>query len=349
MKRRLHSSFLKLSLSIGLLAGLYSCEKYSSLGEDNNKVVRTPYGLYMGAEDGSIIHSNNGIDFNIKFPTDGYPISHIMASGENLFIIKAKLHKSNNEGKSFNATFEDYELYPWESMMLSSIHQDRIYIAGKFGRGIIYSDDAGETWQEEEEDYLPENLPPSYKISSYAELGNGTIFAYSNKSNLLLKKVNNDEAWEPVTSEGFFPVTGTNYYLTSNATHIFLVDYNGRGGAWYSEDEGNFWTRIEQGELPTRIKYNAAVSGGYGSTLVIGTDKGSYFNDNGRFVEAFGGLEKETEVYTLTHKRNTFKNDNVKDYIYMGTNTGIYRSEDLGRTWDLLTKGALQKSYKSSF
>lgn len=348
MKRRWNSSFLKLSLGLGLLAGLYSCDKSDALGEDNNKVVRTPYGLYLGAEDGSIVHTTDGDAFHIVFPPDGYPASKIVAFGDDIVMVKANVHHSDNAGRTFNPKYTQHEEHPWESMVLGSHSHGRIYLATKEGRGIAYSEDYGKNWQVEDE-LLPENLPPSYRISSFAELGNGTVFGYSNKSNLLLKKQEVDSEWEPVTSEGFFPVTGTRYYLVSNKTHLFLVDYNGKGGVWYSEDEGNFWTRIEQGDLPRHINYNAGVSGNYGSSFVVGTDKGAYYNDNGRFVEAFGGLDIDTEVKTLSFKRNIFKNDATKNYVYMGSSTGIYRSEDGGRTWDLVSHGVYKKPYKSSF
>lgn len=348
MKRRWHSSFLKLSLAIGLLAGIYSCEKSDSLGEDNNKVVRTPYGLYLGAEDGSIVHTTDGIAFHIVFPPDGYAATQLLAFQDDLFMIKSNVHKSNNQGRSFNPKYSSQETYPWQSMIHGSYKHGRIYLASKEGRGIVYSTDNGESWEIEEE-LLPDNLPPNYRVSSFAELGSGAVFAYSNLGNLLLKKTGADHEWEPVTSEGFFPVNGTQFYLVSNATHLFLVDYNGRGGVWYSEDEGNFWIRIDQGDLPRGINYNAGVSVAYGSGFVVGTDAGAFYNDNGRFVEANGGLDIDTEVKTLSFKRNIFKNDTTKDYIYMGSNTGVYRSEDRGRTWDLVTHDVYKKAYSSSF
>lgn len=347
MKRRWHSSFLKIALSVGILAGITSCEKWDTLGEDNNKVVRTPYGLYMGAEDGSIIHTTNGIDFHPVFPPDQYPAKQIHAYNDNLFIIKAQLHKSDNQGRTFNPKYEDMGDYPWSSMIMGSLSHNRLYLASRLGKGIVYSEDNGETWHTDEG--FPEDLPSNYKISSYAELANGEVYAYSNRNNILLRKHNVDEDWEPVTAEGFFPVTGTEYYLVSNPTTIFLVDYKGRGGVWYSEDGGAFWTRINQGDLPTQINYHAAVSPNNGSSMVVATDLGAYVNIDGRFKEAFGGLEIGTECKTMTLKENIFKNDRVKGYVYMGTNTGIYRSEDYGRTWDLVSHGPIKKPYVSSF
>src|SRR5690606_33679711 len=112
---------------------------------------------------------------------------------------------------------------------------------------------------------------------------------------------------------------------------------NGVGGVWYSEDEGANFNRIGQGSLPMDIKYYAAYSNEGGQSLIIGSEAGIYRNAGGSFESATGGLEIGTEVYSLTHKENIYKNDVVKPYMYAGTSSGIYISEDRGRTWDKIS------------
>src|SRR5690606_35014250 len=128
-------------------------------------------------------------------------------------------------------------------------------------------------------------------------------------------------------------------------TTLFLVDRNGVGGVWYSEDEGATFTRIDQGRLPTDVIYYAARSNEGGQSILVGTEAGIFRNSDGSFVSATGGLETGTEVYALTHKENIYKNDVVKPYEFPATSTGIYISEYRGRTWDKVTHGVWDAIY----
>jgi len=346
MNKRYLSSLLILSCLA--FSTLQSCKKESALGVDNDKVVKTPYSLYAADNDGALISSTDGENYVNVFPPDGYATKLILTAGPNLMFLKENLHLSENNGQSFNPCFTKVKTFPWQSMAYYFRNHNRAYITASMGKGIAYSDDNGKTWKEDEA--WPSNTPPSFEVSSFTGLtSTSTLFCFSNKNNILFQKTSADASWEPVTAEGFFPVNGTQFYLVSNSNTLFLVDYTGKGGVWYSENSGAHWYRLEQGALPYNVKYNCALSPDGARSLVVGTDAGAYRVDDNSFVTANGGFEINTSVYSISLKSNTYKNDAVKHFVFIGTNHGIFRSEDRGRTWDKMTYADLNKKYTAIY
>ncbi|MFT4061150.1 MAG: hypothetical protein QM642_02200 [Edaphocola sp.] len=334
--------------SFATLFAIQGCKKESSVGIDNDQVVKTPYGLYAANDEGWLINSTDGETFNSIFPPDGYAPRLIVTSGDNLLMLKANLHMSTNNGRNFNPVFTNVRFFDWQTMAYNSLQHQRLYITSNTYRGISISDDNGATWAADTA--WESNIPPIFTISSFSGLYDGKLFAYSNENNVMFRRDSKTSNWAPVTSEGLFPVDGTAFFLCSNKTTLFLTDKNAIGGVWYSEDAGLHWYRVAQGELPYKHSWNCAVSPGGGQTILVGTDTfGVYRNEYGKMVASSTGLEENTTVYSMAVKSNTYKNDAVKDYVYIGTNKGIYRSEDYGTTWDKVTNGTFDGSYKATY
>lgn len=331
------------------VVSLQGCKKDSSIGIDNDKVVKTPYSLYVANDEGWLINSNDGERYSSIFPPDGYAPNLIITSGSNLLFLKENLHMSTNNGKNFNPVFTSVRKFPWQTMAYDFPMHNRMYItSNSAAKGISYSEDHGKTWKEDAA-WEP-NIPPVFTISSFSGLGNGTVFAYSNINNVMFRKDNAGANWRPVTMEGLFPVDGTEFFLTSNANTLFLTDHNGLGGVWYSEDQGLHWFRIIQNALPKYHHWNCAGSPSGGRSLLVGTDSfGVYRNDNGTFVSSTVGLEKYTTVYSIAVKKNIYKNDVTRNYVFIATNKGIYRSEDEGLTWDKMTSGEFDGNYRAAY
>lgn len=329
-----------LLLSMGVWSG---CKKDSGLGIDNDRVIRTPYSLFAANMVGALVTTTNGTTFNSVFPPDGYIPHLLLTAGPNLLMLKENLHLSENDGRNFNPVYESVRKFPWQSMATYFEPHSRIYITSEKDKGVAFSADQGKTW--EKDSLFSNDLPSGFEISSFAGLGNGVLFAYSNKFNLLMRKDNPDAAWQGVVMEGLLPVDGTELFLVSNQTTLFLVDRNGLGGVWFSEDEGLNFERISQGSLPEGVTYYAARSNEGGRSILLATAAGIFRTVEGSFVPASGGLETGTEVYALTHKENIYKNDVVKPYEFAATSTGIYMSEDRGRTWDKVTHGVWDAVY----
>lgn len=330
------------------LFALQGCKKDSALGIDNDKVVKTPYSLYVANDEGWLINSTDGETYSSIFPPDGYAPSLIVTSGDNLLFLKENLHMSANNGKNFNPVFTTVRKFPWQTMAYNSLNQGSLFITSKVNKGIAISKDNGKTWKEDIA-WEP-NVPPAFEISSFSGLGNGAMFAYSNINNVMFRKDNAGANWRPVTTEGLFPVDGTAFFLTSNANTLFLTDHNGLGGVWFTEDEGLHWSRFNQGYLPVTHHWNCAASPNGGRSFLVGTDSlGVYRVDNGTFVPSNVGLEKNTTVYSMTVKKNIYKNDVTRSYVFIATNIGIFRSEDNGQTWDKMSFGSFDGNYRAAY
>ncbi|WP_118953447.1 WD40/YVTN/BNR-like repeat-containing protein [Taibaiella helva] len=331
------------------LVTLQGCKKDNGIGVDNDKVVKTPYSLYVADDKGWLVNSSDGTTFSSIFPPDGFAPNLILTSRTNLLMLKQNLHLSANNGKNFNPVFSDVKHFPWQTMAYDFPGQNTVFICSNTERGISISKDNGKTWQEDRA--WEDNPPPVFNISSFSGLGNNAVFAYSNLNNLMFRKDAPDANWRTVVMEGdFLRTEGTEFFLTSNPNTLFLTDYLGRGGVWYSSNEGLNWTRIGQGALPFFHHWNCALSPDGGNSLLVGTDTmGVYRVENGSFVSATVGLEKNTSVYRMALKKNIYKNDAVRSYVFIATNKGVYRSEDSGRTWDKMTFGSFDASYKAAY
>jgi len=318
------------------LLAFTSCEKNSNLGLDNDSVIKTPYSLYAAKSDGTIIQSTTGESFNFVFPPDGYGPTQIVTSGNNLLIVKDFLHMSTNNGISFNPVFTKLRKFKWQSMIYNHVPFGKLFVTSTEGRGVFFSKDNGATW---EEDLFVAGLPNLYQVSSFAGLDNGNLYAYSNVSNMTFVKTGADIQWTPVTTLSFTPVAGAEFFLVSAGNTLFMVDYNGIGGVWYSNDGAVHWEKLDRNNLlPGNVTWTCAATAFGGKSIVVGTkDHGIYRSDeNGVFQQASYGLLNNTKVYSMTKKVNVYKSNTVKTYIYIATSTGVYRSEDTGKTWDLV-------------
>lgn len=330
------------------LTALQGCKKESALGIDNDKVVKTPYSLYAANSEGWLINTNDGETYASIFPPDGYAPSAIVTAGENLLFLKQNLHMSSNNGKNFNPVYTNVKKFPWQSSLCYSRGQDRLYVTSNSGKGIAVSSDKGQLFQDDIA--WDADIPPVFEISSFASLSNGITFAYSNLNNVTFRKDNAGANWKPVTAEGLFPVDGPGYYLSANDNTIFLTDYAGFGGVWFSEDGGVHWVRYGQGPLPFNKRWLCAQSPNGGQSFLVGTDSaGVYRVVNGTFVASNVGLEKNMSIYSMAVKKNIYKNDVVRTYVFIGTNKGIYRSEDYGETWDKMTSGSFDGKYTAAY
>jgi len=346
MQKGLLRSSLTLFIGCSLIA-LQSCKKESSIGIDNDKVIKTPYNVYAATDQGWLVNTNDGLQYSSIFPADGYAPGAIVTSGNNLMFLKKNLHLSDNNGRNFNPVFFNLRLQPWQEMIVDAPKQGRVYVTSTQGKGVSYSEDHGKTWTEDVN--WSTVLPSKFEVNSFAATNDGAVYAFSNTNLLLLKKENPGANWEVVTSEGLFPVDYGDYFLTTNGTALYLTDYGGKQSSWHSEDNGVHWGRYSRAGLPRgRKQYSAAQA--TGGPLLTGVDSGGVYRVEGdRFVPSNGGLEINTTVYRIVVKKNIYKNDVVNEFVYIATNTGIYRSEDKGFNWDKMSFEQFDGIYRAMY
>ena len=322
---------------LGMAAVLFSaCKKEN--GIDNNTVIKKPYSLYAADVQGALINTNDGTNYTTVFQADGYPQRAIVTSGSNLIFIKQNVHFSNDNGLNFNMRYQNAappQLAPWQPMILNVPDHGRVYLASidPANKGIVYSADSGFTWVT---DNGWDAGVVGGGITSFTQLKNGTLYARSADS--LYKRDNKTDSWThiiPATQP-----TGVGYLSHFNNTLLFS-DYTGAAGVIHSDDGIN-WTAYQG--LPGRPILATAAP--FDQVLLVGTDSmGIYRLQGGSFVPSNNGLETRTTVYAITGKDDIFMNEATKRYVYIATNKGIYRSEDLGQNWARVKEGDYRAIY----
>jgi len=334
---RRYNQLYKLAFAFLALAAFQGCKK--SNGIDNNSVIKKPYGLFIGSNTGELLTTNDGTNFNTIFGVDRYPYRSILTAGPtNLLFVKANVHLSENGGANFNPTYLQYAtpgaLAPWQSMILSVTNHGRIYLSSidPATRGIVYSEDNGKKWKTDGE---WEAGVIGGGITSFAQLKNGTLFAFGDANDSLYVRGDKDAKWTHYPQTVIQP-TGFSFLSNFNNT-LLLTDHNGANGVHYSNDSGKTWTKYPG--LPSQVRLNTT-SVPFGSVLLVGTDSnGVYRLSNGKFEASNNGLESFTTVYSIVGKENIYKNTLEKRYIYIATDKGLYRSDDLGYSWALMLEG----------
>lgn len=336
----IHAKWLRKVSFVAALGALLvqGCRKEN--GIDNNNVIRTPYSLYFSDNKGAVFNTNNGQDYKIIHHPDGYAVRSFITSGSNLLFVKKNLHLSIDDGENFNPV--DSFINPasaTQSLALDVPSHGRIYVSSTKGLGVIYSENNGKTWQIDTAwDY--DNIPSTPFPNSFAQLKNGNLFAFSNIRQKLYRRTSKTTRWYEVNKNGL-PLH--DYFISRMNDALIATDLSGIEGIYFSNDEGQNWTKYNG--LPTGIPINATYAA-FDQTMLAGTvGYGVYRLQNGTFVPSNNGIDINTTVYSITAKSDTYKNEIVKAYIYIGCNTGLYRSEDGGQNWIKMQKADIQRVF----
>lgn len=325
-----------------LSLGIQGCKKLN--GIDNNAVIEKPYGLFVIDTVGAMYNTNDGVTYKeILFPPDGFPTRSFITAGENILWVKGNTHLSDNNAQNFNPTNLQTNPQAFEKSMIFYVESwDRVYLSSTSGRlGCMFSDSKGElnSWQPDTK--FDPNLIDPVSFTSFTQLKKGTVIAYDYINNRTFFKNGKDDNWIEQTGGNKLP-TPAAFYLTRFNNTVIATDYTGLNGVWYSNDDGKTWGSY--GGLPNRILYAAHAP--FDRTLLVATDSaGVYELQGGTFVPVNSGLDIAATVRGITSKDDLYKNDAVKQYVYIATNTGIFRSEDLGKNWIKVKPGNFIGAY----
>lgn len=327
----------KLTVAVMMAVSLYSCRPTEN-GIDNNQVKKKPYTLYACDTLGTLYNSNDGVDYkDIVFTADGYPSRAIHNSGDNLLWVKANSFVSENNGKNFNPTHGTPVVSPvaFDNSMIQDVPAfHRVYMSSTQGAGgCVYSDSNGRrnTWRIDDKF----DAGVSVKFTSFTLLPKGTVVAYDHIANKLFTRTNKDDNWKEQTGGTALP-SGAWFYLSHFNNTVVAADRLGVEGVWYSDNDGKDWAKYNG--VPSRPI--TAIHAPFDKVLMVGTDSlGVFIFENGTFKATNEGLEDRTVVRGITSKYDLYKNDVRKQYIYLATSKGIYRSVDLGQNWILVKPG----------
>jgi hypothetical protein len=333
--------FLYIPLTIAITGlALTGCRKEN--GIENNNVIRTPYGLYFSDALGALHQTNDGKTYKHIYPGDNIKPRAIATSGNhNVLWVKKDLFLTDND-RNFNvknSTVNPAAL--WQSLILNVMNVpnlDVVFVASTKGFGVEMSSDHGLTWTTD--NAVHPASPSPNAINSFTQLANGRIFGLENSTGALYRR-DPSSGWDTIIATT--PLPAGNFYLSHINNTILAADYKGAGGVWFTNDYG--WTWTQYAGLPTNQQI-LSVGGPLDQVVLAGTDStGIYRLVGNTFQPSNNGLKPFTSVYGIVGKQDTYKNAVIKQYIYIATNKGLFRSEDLGQNWVLMYQEDIRSLY----
>ena len=345
---RVSSLTYKLALGALALSVFTGCKREN--GIDNDTVIKKPYSLYIGGIDGALYHTNDGTNYDLTFGPDGYAFRALTTSAHNILFVKRNVHLSEDEGLNFNPTdssvnphylFLDGQLgvpyTPWPSIIKNVPEHGRIYLVSGKGRGIIFSEDNGRTWQ------IDQNWDQYLTHSGYTSIATvgGKVVAHNYVTDSFYVKDNKDDAWSYVVPGNMLP--GATWFLSTYNDALIATDIRGSEGVYHSSNLGKDWQKYNGLPGGTILFCTAAP---FNSSLLVGTQgKGVYRLQGGQFVPSNNGMEENATVYSIVGKDQVFKNNVKRQFIYAATDKGVFRSEDNGINWTEVLEGSFVQVY----
>lgn len=333
---------------------LQSCDRTN--GIVNNQVITKPYSLHFVDTLGNIYYTNDGDKFGSLHITDGVAGAAIFGSGSNILFIKENstilFASDGGEGSNtnFNPVFKQLNPAAYPTTAVINLEdfvdtgglRDRIYAATN--TGLVFNDSNGKSgtpWFAESN--VPGQNIPVFNIgsaTSLVQLANKTVVVYNASGNIIYTKENINAHWTPKNVSGLNPDGQS--FMIAKGDELIVVCYDGNdaGKMWRSTDLGNNFNQLPEiltGEPAPLDKITdiTAVDGVFGKVLIACTrDNGIWrLSKQNTWEESTFGLEEGTRVYDIVSKTNLFKNEAIREYVYIATSTGVYRSDDLGQNW----------------
>lgn len=328
-----------------------SCSKTANT-INNGSVITAPYSLYFTDTAGTLFKSNDGKTVSTVVTPDGLYARAIFNYGDNLFWIKSGIQWSTNDGRNFNHCYDSIPSI-WsatkagrvfnlnQTMVLPLPNSKIIYVVSNSPSPINYLGIAwnqvdgrpGYWYPEGNYDTIGVILTSPFKATTLTSTQNGAIYAYDAISNRILYSTSFGARWKEPIYGNKLPTTGF-FFLGHYQNTLLAYDNTGNNGIWYSLDTGANWTQCTG--IPANVPVNCVVSP-FESICLAGTDSNGLY----QFNPATYSFSQVTTsiiganaiVRNIVGKQNVYKNGESRNYIYLSTNTGIYQSSDMGKTY----------------
>ena len=227
--------------------------------------------------------------------------------------------------KSLGALFEDCAVCPVAAYIDAS--RDTVLLAGVIS-SLFVSTDAGRNW-------VSPTTPPVSSPTSFAVMhtmkDSGIIHIVAGTMwDGIYVSSDNGMTWTPSTLKGSIGAVGASdsiIFAGAYADHIYR-----------STDEGTSWTALSNGLPPaTDIKAFAFIPNASGSSSVVAISYGEIFlsTDNGDHWHAIKNNLWAGLFFSLTVAQ---LNSDIFA-IFVGTESGVFRSTNAGLTWDVVNQG----------
>ncbi|NDC42664.1 MAG: hypothetical protein EBZ77_14135, partial [Chitinophagia bacterium] len=348
-------NIIRVAVYSALLASsiLIGCKKSNTI--NNGQVLKAPYSLYFTDSTGALYNTNDGKTFSVVFPSDGFQPRSIITMKENIIWGKPNLYYSSNNGRNFNMSYgyvrsvyktavngRHFDLN--QSMLFYSESWAHAYVASTdpagqniFGIAYNLAGGAKNTWTPDDYwDTVQITNPHDITVTSFTQLKDGTLVAYDGQHQRTFFRKAFLDRWKESFTTANLPDTmsGNAFFSIGHINNrLVAIDNIGSKGAYYSDDLGLTW--VPYTGLPANTPL-MAVTSPFEEVCLVGTDgQGVYLlNPNtNTFEPSNNGLLPGATVRNIAYKENVYKNDTREQFVYIATNTGLYRSVDKGHNW----------------
>lgn len=263
-------------------------------------------------EAGLLVSSDNGNTWNKLIDSIG--VGEIVANSKNIYIVvleagemffrenkyynSVRLLKSSDEGN----TWGQMKTPGFNNITSIACDSNSVYI-GTWGKGIFRSTDDGENWE-------PLNFGLDNLLITKISIMGNYLFAGTVKDFYI--SFDKGKHWIK-SNEGLYSMSINNLLSINN--HIVATTINGFS-ILISSDNGNSWNDISKGINDIWLGNLASVK----DYLLTGKGYRRTLSDS---------------IWTKTTNRN-FSAFLVLDTLIFGVSSGIYRSTDFGKNWELL-------------
>ena len=324
-----------------------SCKKRMN-GIDNNQIISKPYSLFVADSSGRLEFTNDGKLFKTAFGAQG--VNHVPSmvfSGNNfIWVLANNAHVAEDKelfgGDNFNFNPINLGINPlakWQSMMINvPSYDNRVYLAGNSGFGVIYSDSNGKRNSWKVDGGFASNIAAPVTITSFTQLKDGSVICYDHINNRIFNKTGKLNAWTEVTPMTGLP-TGGKFFLSHFQDITILGDSTGVNGVWYSHDKGANWAQYTG--LPAGAQVQCMLAP-FERVFLVGTAQHGVYRLplNSTSLQASNeGLNNLINIRAMAAKDDLYKTEAVSEYVYLATDFGLYRSVDLGNNWILMRRG----------
>lgn len=329
------SSYCKLAAVAALF--VMGCKREAP--DFNNQIINKPYSLYVVDSFGEVSVTNDGEKFQTLFSPNGEPGRAIATSGENvIWAQRTNAFWAPDSGDvtklQFNPIRMAISAVAFNQSMIQDVRdQNVIYMASNLGRGVIVSNENGKDNSWKIDNSWDVNITGDILITSFTQLDNGKVMAYDYLHNRIFNKTGVNGVWNEEVINGL-PNTGK-FFISHIQNRVVAADSTGINGAFYSDDLGKNWNAYSG--LPTGAQV-LCMEPAFRQTLLIGTAGHGVYRlplNSTTFEAANTGIDRDASIRGIAAKSNYYKNDKVMEYVYIATTKGLYRSQDVGRSWFL--------------
>src|SRR5206468_8618044 len=108
---------------------------------------------------------------------------------------------------------------------------------------------------------------------------------------------------------------------------------------WKTTDGGAHWSSMKQGLIEDSDVFSIIVDSKQPSVVYLSACSGIYKSEDGGEKFKGGVSVNKTQGIPATARRTRvlMQDPNHRDTVFAGTTEGLYRTDDAGRTWKLIT------------